>query len=99
MPRPHDPFTITRDDLAALVAGAELPQEQARKILDALTDAIEDGLKRGCKVTLCGFGTFEARQMPERHMRNPRVDSGPGALKAIAARTRYAWRPSGNLKR
>ena len=42
-------------------------------MVEALTDAITDAIKAGEKVTLVGFGTFEARERAARMGHNPQT--------------------------
>lgn len=56
-------------------------KKDADKILTATIDAIMEAVAEGEKVTLVGFGTFEARERSERQGRNPQT----GAPITIAA--------------
>ena len=59
--------------VAAVAAKAELSQKDAAKAVDALICAIEEELKKGEKVQLVGFGTFEVSERAARTGRNPRT--------------------------
>lgn len=48
-------------------------KKQIETILSAAIDSIVDTVADGDRVTLVGFGTFEARQRKEREGRNPRT--------------------------
>lgn len=48
-------------------------KKQADAILTALTDTIIETVSAGEKVTLVGFGSFEARDRKARDGRNPRT--------------------------
>lgn len=48
-------------------------KKDADKILTATIDAIMEAVAEGEKVTLVGFGTFEARERSERQGRNPQT--------------------------
>ena len=62
----------------------ELVKEIAKKaILSATLEVIEKTVAKGKKVTLVGFGTFEARKRAARTGRNPQT----GAELKIAAKT------------
>lgn len=50
---------------------ASVTKKEADTILSATVDAIMDAVAKGEKVTLVGFGTFEARNRQEREGRNP----------------------------
>ncbi len=45
----------------------------AQRNVDAVFDAIEKALKKGDKVQLTGFGTFEVRSRAARTARNPQT--------------------------
>lgn len=45
------------------------------KIIRAFTEAVADTLNKGEKVTISGFGTFEAKQRSSREGVNPRTGS------------------------
>lgn len=48
-------------------------KKQADVILSALTETIIDSVSAGEKVTLVGFGSFEARDRKARDGRNPQT--------------------------
>ena len=45
----------------------------ADQALAAVLDSIKEGLKKGEKVSLVGFGTFETRKRAARKGRNPQT--------------------------
>ena len=45
--------------VAAMADAAEISKKDAEKALKAFTDVVADELKKGGKVQLVGFGTFE----------------------------------------
>lgn len=55
----------------AIATKADVTKKDADEILTALMDTIIDSVSSGDKVTLVGFGTFEARQRQAREGRNP----------------------------
>lgn len=57
--------------VAALAEKTGLTLKQADAALEAVMDIIVEELKRGEKVQLTGFGTFEVRERAEREGRNP----------------------------
>ena len=59
--------------IAAVAANAEVSQKEAAKVVAAVMDEIKEALKKGDKVQLVGFGTFEVKNKPERQGRNPRT--------------------------
>ena len=48
-------------------------QSDAEKALKAFTDVVAEELKKGEKVQLVGFGTFEVSERAEREGRNPQT--------------------------
>lgn len=48
-------------------------QKDAKAFLDASIDVITETLKKGDKVTLVGFGTFQVKERAAREGRNPRT--------------------------
>lgn len=51
----------------------KLPQKQVGEVLGSLVEVIEKTVAKGKKVTLVGFGTFEARKRAARTGRNPQT--------------------------
>ncbi len=49
----------------------EMSKKDSEKAVKAVLDSITDGLVKGDKVQLVGFGTFEVRSRKEREGRNP----------------------------
>jgi len=65
---------VGKPDLVAAAAdAADLSQAQAKKAVDAVFGAITEGLKKGDKVQLVGFGTFTVRKRAARTAKNPRT--------------------------
>ncbi len=65
---------MTKNDLVSQVAAtAELSKKDAEKAVNAVIESITGALQKGDKVSLVGFGTFEARQRPARKGRNPQT--------------------------
>ena len=67
--------------VAAIAAKTELSKKDAEKALKAFTDIVADELKKGNKIQLVGFGTFEVSKRAAREGRNPQT----GAAMKIAA--------------
>ena len=59
--------------IAAVVEKTELSKKDAEKTLKAFEDVITEELKKGEKVQLVGFGTFEVTERAERMGRNPKT--------------------------
>ena len=54
-----------------IAAGAGLTKADAKKALEATTEAIKGALIAGEKVKLIGFGTFSVNERPAREGINP----------------------------
>mgnify|MGYP002740276485 FL=1 len=67
--------------VAAMAEAAEISKKDAEKALKAFTDVVADELKKGEKVQLVGFGTFEVSERAAREGRNPQS----GEVMPIAA--------------
>ena len=57
--------------VAAIAAKAELSKKDAEKALKAFTEVVAEELKKGEKIQLVGFGTFEVAERAAREGRNP----------------------------
>lgn len=57
--------------VAAIADQAEISKKDAEKALKAFTDVVADELKKGGKIQLVGFGTFEVSERAAREGRNP----------------------------
>ena len=57
--------------VAAMAEKAELSKKDAEKALKAFTDVVAEELKKGEKIQLVGFGTFEVSERKAREGRNP----------------------------
>ncbi|MCI8326714.1 MAG: HU family DNA-binding protein [Lachnospiraceae bacterium] len=65
---------MNKAELVAAVADkAGLSKKDAETTLKAFTDVIAEELKKGEKVQLVGFGTFEVSERAERTGRNPQT--------------------------
>ncbi len=69
--------------MEAIASKADLSKKDAENALNSLVEVITTTLKKGDKVTLTGFGTFEARKRKARQGINPQT----GAKIQIAATT------------
>ena len=65
----------------AIAEKAELSKKDADKALKAFVDVVAEELKKGEKIQLVGFGTFEVSERAAREGRNPPT----GATMKIAA--------------
>ena len=59
--------------IAAVADSAELSKKDAEKALKAFVDVVTGELKKGEKVQLVGFGTFEVSERAAREGRNPQT--------------------------
>ena len=59
--------------IAAIAEQAEISKKDSEKALKAFIDVITDQLKKGDKVQLVGFGTFEVSERAAREGRNPQT--------------------------
>lgn len=59
--------------ISAIAEKAELSKKDAEKALKAFTDVVEEELKKGEKIQLVGFGTFEVSERSAREGRNPQT--------------------------
>lgn len=80
--------------VAAMAEKASLSKKDAEAALNAFTDAVAGALKKGDKITLVGFGTFETRARAAREGRNPQT----GATIKIAASKIPAFKAGKALK-
>ena len=63
---------MNKSELVDLVAEkAGMSKKDSEKAVKAVLESISDGLTKGEKVQLVGFGTFEVRSRKEREGRNP----------------------------
>lgn len=67
--------------VAAIADKTELSKKDVEAALKAFTDVITEELKKGEKIQLVGFGTFEVAERAARTGRNPQT----GAEMPIAA--------------
>ena len=66
--------TVNKAELIGrIVEKSELTKKDSALVLNAMLEAISDALGSGDKVSLLGFGTFEARERAARMGRNPRT--------------------------
>ena len=78
----------------AMAKDANLSKKDAEAALDPFTAIVEKALKKGDKVTLVGFGTFEVRERAARVGRNPQT----GKEIKIAASKAPAFKPGKAFK-
>lgn len=59
--------------IAAMADKAEVSKKDTEKVLKAFTEVVAKELKKGGKVQLVGFGTFEVTKRAAREGRNPQT--------------------------
>lgn len=59
--------------VAAIAEKAELEKDDAKKALNAFIEVVGDELKKGEKIQIIGFGTFEVSERAAREGRNPQT--------------------------
>ena len=59
--------------VAAMAEKAGLSKKDAEAALKAFTDTVAEELKKGEKIALVGFGTFEVSERAAREGRNPQT--------------------------
>jgi len=65
---------MNKAELVAVVAEkSELSKKDSEKAVNAVIEAITEGLQAGEKVSLVGFGAFEVKQRAARMGRNPKT--------------------------
>ena len=75
---------MNREELVKEIAkSTKLSQKSVSEVLSATVESIQNTVKKGDKVTLVGFGTFESRRRAARNGRNPQT----GKEIKIAAKT------------
>ena len=70
--------------VAAMADKAGLSKKDAEAALKAFTDVVAEELKKGEKIQLVGFGTFEVSERAEREGRNPMTGE---TIKIAASKT------------
>ena len=82
------------DLVDALANKSGLAKNQVQDVVEGVLEMIADGLTKGEKVDLRGFGTFSVRQSKARTGRNPQT----GAPIEIPARKVAGFKPGKELK-
>ena len=59
--------------VAAIAESADLSNKDSEKALKAFVDVVTAELKKGHKIQLVGFGTFEVSERAAREGRNPQT--------------------------
>ena len=65
---------MNKTELAAAIAEkVEIPKKDAEAVLNAMMEAVGEALKKGDKIQLIGFGSFEVKERAARVGRNPKT--------------------------
>lgn len=65
---------MNKADLVSMIAAkSNLTKKDSESALNAFMETVEGALKKGEKIQLVGFGTFEVRTRNERNGINPRT--------------------------
>lgn len=89
--------TLSANDVIAAAlkkAKLDVSQKDAKAVIDAVTDQIVASVKKGSKVRLYGFGTFELKKRAARKGRNPQT----GEVVKIKASKSIGFKPSSQAK-
>ena len=86
---------MNKEELVQEIAKkASVTQKEAAEVLGAFIETVQKTVAKGKKVTLVGFGTFEARKRAARIGRNPQT----GKELKIAATTVPAFSAGKSFK-
>ena len=86
---------MSRTELVEFAAAkAEVSKAEVGRVLDALLEGIQTGLKKEGKVTLVGFGTFSAKKRAAREGINPLT----GKPMSIPAKNVVTFKAGSKLK-
>lgn len=65
---------MTKAELVAMIASkSNLTKKDSESALNAFIESVTEAMKKGDKISLVGFGTFETRKRAERTGVNPRT--------------------------
>jgi DNA-binding protein HU-beta len=77
----------------AMAAAAGLSKADAKKALDGFVGATTEALKKGERISLVGFGSFDISKRNARKGRNPKT----GAVIQIAAKNTVRFKAGSEL--
>ena len=77
----------------AMAAAAGLSKADAKKALDGFVGATTSALKKGERISLVGFGSFDISKRNARNGRNPKT----GAVIQIAAKNTVRFKAGSEL--
>ncbi len=74
-----DDGSVTKSDLIETIANKlNLPKGKAELIVNCIFDSMEESLRRGDRIEIRGFGSFEIRSYKAYEGRNPRTGDPVG---------------------
>ncbi len=74
-----DDGSVTKSDLIETIANKlNLPKGKAELIVNCIFDSMEESLRRGDRIEIRGFGSFEIRNYKAYEGRNPRTGDPVG---------------------
>ena len=86
---------MTKEQMVQTMANAAgITKKQAATALDAFCTAVGSAMRNGDKLTLTGFGTFEAKVRDARDCKNPQT----GETVHVAAHKVPHFKPGKGLK-
>lgn len=86
---------MKKEELVIVVANAAgITRKQASTAIDAFCTTVGQAMRSGDKVTLTGFGSFEARMRDARDCKNPQT----GETVYVAAHYVPVFKPGKGLK-
>ena len=86
---------MNKEELVTAIAAASgITRKQAGTAIDAFCTAVGQAMRSGDRVTLTGFGTFEARMRDARDCKNPQT----GEAVHVAAHYVPVFKPGKGLK-
>ena len=74
--------------ISALAEKTEVSKKDAEKVVNAFVEVVGEQLKKGDKIQLIGFGTFEVAERAAREGRNPQTGK---TIKIAASPELLAW--------
>ena len=80
--------------IEAMAAKSGLTKADSSRALEAFMSTVAETLKKGDKISLTGFGTFQTTKRAAREGRNPRT----GEVVKIAARKSVSFKAGSKLK-
>lgn len=97
-----DDGSVTKSDLIETIANKlNLPKGKAELIVNCIFDSMEESLRRGDRIEIRGFGSFEIRSYKAYEGRNPRTGDPVGVQpkklpffkvgKELKERVNLAW--------